>query len=274
MTKQLLSLLLILIATSAFAQKKEKVKGSRVLTTETTAINSFQRLVLNEEFEVKLVKADSTSVKIMTDDNLHEYIKVVSQDSTLSFKTTAKLQEKKLEITVFYNEALNTIELNENAEISSVNSLKFADLTLTTSESSKAFLTIDCDLFKLSNNDKAKAELNITAKAVTLELNDNSKIEALINATKIEADLLESANAKIEGDTENLTLTADNSSDFKGENLTSKNATVKTENRAEVNIEVSGDLTIDASGTSEIEIYGSPKITIEQFADNLVLKKK
>ncbi|RAJ16816.1 GIN domain-containing protein [Olleya aquimaris] len=274
MIKQLLSLFFILITITAFAQKKEKVKGSRILSTETTPVYGFQRLVLNEDFEVKLVKADSTSVQIMTDDNLHEYITIVSQDSTLSLKTTARLQEKKLEITIFYNDLLNTIELNEDAEISSENTLKFNDLTLTASESSKAFLTIECDLFKIINNNRAKVELNLTANAVNLELNDNSRLIALINASKIVADLLESADAKIEGDTENLLLVADNSSDFRGEKLTAKDANVKTENRARTSIDVSGNLLINASGTSEISIYGSPKITLESFEDNAILRRK
>ncbi|QXP59650.1 GIN domain-containing protein [Olleya sp. HaHaR_3_96] len=274
MTKQLLPLLFILMTTITFAQKKQKVKGSRVLTTKTTGINAFQRLVLNEEFEVRLVKADSTKVSIMTDDNLHEYIKIISQDSTLTLKTTGRLQEKKLEIIVYYSDILNTIELKEDAEINSTSSLDFKDLTLTTSGNAKAYLTIESNLFKLINNDKAKAELNITAKAATLELNNSSKVEALINASKIVVDLLESADAKIEGDTENLILNADNSSEFNGENLTTKNATVTAENRAEASIAASDNLVINASGTSILEIYGSSKITIEHFEGNAILKKK
>ncbi|AUC77265.1 GIN domain-containing protein [Olleya sp. Bg11-27] len=274
MTKQLLPLLFILMTTITFAQKKQKVKGSRVLTTKTTGVNAFQRLVLNEEFEVRLVKADSTKVSIMTDDNLHEYIKIISQDSTLTLKTTGRLQEKKLEIIVYYSDLLNTIELKEDAEINSTSSLDFKDLTLTTSGNAKAYLTIESNLFKLINNDKAKAELNITAKAATLELNNSSKVEALINASKIVVDLLESADAKIEGDTENLILNADNSSEFNGENLTTKNATVTAENRAEASIAASDNLVINASGTSILEIYGSSKITIEHFEGNAILKKK
>ncbi|QCE42121.1 GIN domain-containing protein [Psychroserpens sp. NJDZ02] len=274
MTKQLLPLLFILMTTITFAQKKQKVKGSRVLTTKMTGVNAFQRLVLNEEFEVRLVKSDSTKVSIMTDDNLHEYIKIVSQDSTLTLKTTGRLQEKKLEIIVYYSDLLNTIELKEDAEISSTSSLDFKDLTLTTSGNAKAYLTIESNLFKLINNDKAKAELNITAKAATLELNNSSKVEALINASKIVVDLLESADAKIEGDTENLILNADNSSEFNGENLTTKNATVTAENRAKANIAASDNLVINASGTSILEIYGSSKITIEHFEGNAILKKK
>lgn len=274
MSKQLLTLLLLLATTFTFAQKKEKVKGSRVLTKVSTPVTAFERLLLTEAFEVNLVQADSTRIEITTDENLHDYIKIMSQDNTLSLKTTARLQEKKLEITVYYNSLLNTIELKEDAEISSKTSLKFDDLTLTTSGSTKAYLTIDSNLFKLINNDKAKAELNITAKAATLELNGSSKVEALINASKIVVDMLESADAKIEGDTANLILNADNSTDFNGQNLTSKNAAVTTENRAEAYVEVNDELVINASGSSIIEIFGSSKITIESFEDNAILKKK
>ncbi len=276
MTRQLLSILLVFtIASTAYSQKKEKVKGSRIVSTETTNVNPFQRLVLKENLKVNLVKADSTSVKINTDDNLHEYIKIVSQDSTLNIKTTRKFaSEKAFEITVFYNKSLNTIELDENAELSASNSLKFEDLTLTVSESAEAYLTLECNLFKLINNDKAKAELNVTAKAVTLELNNSSKVEALLNASKIEVDMLESADATIEGDTEYLVINADNSSDFRGENLTAKEVKVTTDNRAKVKTEASKKLIIEADGSSIIEIYGSPKITIEKFNGNAILRKK
>lgn len=274
MTKQILTLLLIFVTTFSIAQKKEKIKGSRVLTKETTPVYAFERLVLNEAFEITLIEADSTKVEILTDDNLHQYIKIISQDNTLSFKTTARLQDKKLEILVYYNSVLNTIELNEDAEINSKNSLNFKELTLTTSDKSEAYLTIETDLFKLINNDKAKNKLNITAKAATLDLNNNSNIEALINASKIVVDMLESADAKIEGDTENLILNIDNSSNFRGENLTAKNAIVTSENRAELNVNTSNELEINASGSSTIEIYGSPKISINSFEDNAILKKK
>ena len=62
MTKQILLIFLIFSTTFAVAQKKQKVKGSRVLTTETTSINDFERLVLSEKFEVRLVKGDSARI--------------------------------------------------------------------------------------------------------------------------------------------------------------------------------------------------------------------
>ena len=272
MNKTLLLILCALISTISLAQ--EKVKGSRVLSTNTTDINPFNRLLLTEDFEVKLVKAETAAVKIIIDENLHDYIKIIDKDSTLTLKTTAKLRFKKQEITVFYTDALNTIELKEEAEIFSENSLKFNDLTLVTSDNSRAFLTVECTMIKHINEGKARNKLNITADNVTLELNGDSKIEALINASKIEADLLESADAQIEGDAKDLDLNVDNSSEFNGEKLSIKDINITTLNRAEAKVNASSDLNINASGTSEIEIYGSPKINIEYFEDNAILKKK
>ena len=272
MNKTLLLILCVLISTLSIAQ--DKVKGSRVLSTNTTDINPFNRLLLTEDFEVKLVKAETAAVKIIIDENLHDYIKIIDKDSTLTLKTTAKLRFKKQEITVFYTDALNTIELKEEAEIFSENSLKFNDLTLVTSDNSRAFLTVECTMIKHINEGKARNKLNITADNVTLELNGDSKIEALINASKIEADLLESADAQIEGDAKDLDLNVDNSSEFNGEKLSIKDINITTLNRAEAKVNASSDLNINASGTSEIEIYGSPKINIESFEDNAILKKK
>lgn len=272
MNKPILLVLCVLMSTLSIAQ--DKVKGSRVLSTNTTDINPFNRLLLTEDFEVKLVKAETAAVKIVTDENLHDYIQIIDKDSTLTLKTTAKLRDKKQEITVFYTDALNTIELKEDAEVFSENSLKFKDLTLVTTDNSKAFLTIESTLLKHINEDKARNKLNITADNVTLELNGSSKIEALINASKIEVDLLESANAQIEGDVKDLDLNADNSSNFNGEKLSAKTINIITLNRAEAKVNASSDLNINASGTSEIEIFGSPKINIESFEDNAILKKK
>jgi len=276
MIKKLFALfVVVLISNTAFSQKKVKVKGSRVISVENTPINSFERLLLQENFEVKLVQAEEASVEITTDDNLHEFIKIETQDSTLTLATTRKITSKKaLEITIFYTDILNTIEVEDNAEVFSEEKLEFDDLTLSTSESAKAELTLECDLFRLINADKSKLKLNITAKDAVIELNDNSKVEALINASTIDVDAVQRASAKIEGDAEELKIKTDNSTNFDGSNLSGKDVLVITEDRARVKTNAKQDLIIEASGTSEVEIYGSPKINIEKFEGNAVLKRK
>ena len=273
--KLFLSLLITLTLFTGFSQDKAKIKGSRNVTNKITELDPFERIVIGEDFKIRLIQGIAPSIEINADDNLHEVIDFTVQDGSLKFKTNKRItSSKKIEIIVVFKDSINTIELKDNAEVNTVNALQLKTLTLITSQSSKAFMTVKSDLFKLINSDKSNVELNLTADKATLELNDNSNIKALINASEIEVDLYQRASAKIEGDTNNLQVRADNTTTFKGEKLTAKDCYLITEGRADVYIEVSENLKIEASGTTETFIYGSPEIEITTFEDTAVLRKK
>lgn len=268
-------LLALCISFISFSQTKDKIKGSKVVSHVITEIDAFERLVVQEDLKIKMVQGTEASVEIIADDNLHDVIEFSVLEGSLIFKTTKRITSKKtLEITVVYTKDLNTIELKENANISSDATLRVDNLTLKTSESASAFLTLKTDLFKFINTDKSKSELNITASVATLELSDNSKVKALINAGTIEIDMYQSSDAKIEGHAELLELRVDNSSTYKGENLTATSCTLKTEGRADVYVEATKDITIDASGSTETYLFGDPKIVMERFSDTAILRKK
>ena len=68
-------LLVALIVTSlSFSQKKEKIKGSKIVTIAIKEINNFDNIEVGDNFEVLLVKGTKPSIEIETDDNLHEII--------------------------------------------------------------------------------------------------------------------------------------------------------------------------------------------------------
>ncbi len=276
MNKKLtLFLLTILISFSSFSQKKPKIKGSRNVTNVITEIDTFNRIVIGESFEIKLTQGLTPSVEINADDNLHDVIEFAVQDGSLKFSTSKRIAaHKKLEIIVTAPESLNTIELKDDAEISDLSTIKVDDLTLITKGSSKALLTLRANLFKLVSGDKADSKLNITADNATLELSENSDTEALINAPKVEIDMYQNTFAKIEGDTDELELRLDNASKFKGSKLTAKNCLLTIETKANAEIEVTKSLTIEASGSTETAIYGSPEIELKSFQDKAVLRKK
>ncbi|MDX1270583.1 GIN domain-containing protein [Bizionia paragorgiae] len=270
-----ITLLTLFTVFTGFSQQTEKIKGSRNVTAIVTPITTFERLVIGEDFEIKLLQGLTNSVQIETDDNLHEVIQFSVQDGSLSFNTTKRIRSsKKLDITVTFKDSLQYIEVKKDAELSALNDLTVPSLTLVTKESSRTALTIKTDLFKLINSDKSKVELNVTADKVTLELNDNSRTEALLNAPEITLDLYQRASARIDGDTENLVIRADNSITFRGEKLTANSTTLTNEGRAKVYIDTKNTLSLEASGYSETHIYGSPKIEIIKFEDQARLLKK
>lgn len=276
MNKRLLLFFSLLIITSStFSQKKEKIKGNKNVTIKTTKVSSFNRLVIGEKFEIELIKGNEASIFIETDENLHEVINFTVSDSTLNFNSLKRITgKKKLVIKVTYTPTLKYIETLDNAEISSSTILDVNELTLKNTGNSKSYLNINTKKFKYINSESAKAELNINTKIATLELDENSTTEALINAETLQIDLFERAKASIEGQVTNMQLTADNSSDFKGKNLTTTNCEVICKLNADAYIQSLENLTIDASGNSEIYIYGNPKIVINTFSDTSKLFKK
>jgi len=260
---------------TSFSQKKEKIKGSRNVTSIITEVDPFKRLVIGESFNIKLMQGPNNAIQIDADDNLHEIIDVVVQEGSLKFNSKKRItSHKKLDITVIFKDSLSNIELKGDAQLSSLAALQLNNITLVTKESSKAFLTIKADLFKLVSSNKSRVELNITANKSNLEFNDNSSAEALINASEINVDLYQRATARIDGDTNRLLLRADNSTTFKGEKLTAESTTLITEGRAKVSVDIKSNLLIEASGDSETYIFGTPKIEIIKFEDRAILVKK
>ncbi|WP_055448343.1 GIN domain-containing protein [Lacinutrix mariniflava] len=264
-----------LITFSGFSQSTEKIKGSRNVTTQTTEIDQFNRLVISDDFKINIKQGELPSVQINTDDNLHEVIEFNVLEGSLNFKTNKRItSSKKMEITVIYKDSLNIIELKEDAELTGTSTLKVTDLIVRAKESSEVYLTIEAETFKYIAAGKTKAELNVTSKSTTLDLSDNTSIEALINSDTIVIDMLQRASAKLEGDANELTVNTDNSSVLKAEKLTANTCNLITEGRADVHIEASKDFIIEASGTTETYIYGSPKIELKTFEDDAILRKK
>ncbi|AUC80915.1 GIN domain-containing protein [Lacinutrix sp. Bg11-31] len=274
-TKIHLLILTCFITLSGFSQSTEKIKGNRNVTTQTTEIDQFNRLVIGDNFKINIKQGKTPSIQVDTDDNLHEVIVFNVQEGSLSFKTNKKItSSKKMEITVIFKDSLNIIELKEDAELTGKSTIKAQNLILRTKESTKAFLTIEADTLKYIGAGKTKVELNVTAKSTTLDLSDNTSIEALINSEIIAIDMLQRASARLEGDANELIVNTDNSSTLKAEKLTVKTCHLITEGRADTHIEAASNFIIEASGTTETYIYGSPKIELKKFEDEAVLRKK
>lgn len=275
MKKALLTTFATLMILTTYSQNKEKIKGSKNVTTQEHKINSFNRLIVGEDFKIDLIEGSEAGVFIEADDNLHEVIKFNVADSTLYFNTTHRITtSKKINIKVTFTNVLKQIETNGQGEVSSLTSINIDDLVLMHSGTSRAFLNIKTTKFKLINSEKAKVKLNVTTKLATLELNENSKTEALIQSDSLQVDLYQRSNAKIEGDTGYLNVRADNSSNFNGKNLTANICEIISDLNCDVYVHVVESLAIEASGNSEVYIYDNPKIALNKFSDNAKLHKK
>jgi len=276
MNKITYTLVLVLsFVLAATAQNKEKIKGSRIVTIEQTYIDEFSKIVIADNLPVEIVFNSRTSVEIEADDNLHEVIKFEVINGVLNFETNQQITgSKKLQITVNYSNKLKDIEVNGDAEIRSLSTLEIESLTLKTTGSSKAYLNVRTKNFNYTAADKSRSRLNVVTDNAELILDDNSKIEALYTANNFKADLYQRADLAIDGVLKIAELRLDNSSSFKGKNLTIDNCILNLEGRTTAVVNVTKSITIEAIDNTEVYLYGNPKIEVNQFLGSSKLLKK
>ena len=108
MTKKIALLFTFLFLTTiAVAQKKEKIKGSKIVTVWVKEIPSFENIEINDNFEVFLVKSDKPSLEIEADDNLHEIINYEVAGETL--RVSSFLVVGLIVLTILYSPGSNNI---------------------------------------------------------------------------------------------------------------------------------------------------------------------
>ena len=106
MTKKISLLFTFLFLTTiSVAQKKEKIKGSKIVTVAVKEIPSFENIEINDNFEVFLVKSEKPSLEIEADDNLHEVINYEVAGGTLrvsSLREASGFKKFALERFIFF----------------------------------------------------------------------------------------------------------------------------------------------------------------------------
>ncbi len=268
-------LVAVFISTLAFSQKKEKVKGSKIVTIEQKEVENFTALEIQDNLEVFLIKGDKCGLELEADDNLHDAIDIKYNGGTLILSSAKQiLGYKKFTIRVIYTDDFKLAEAKNDAIIQGPEEINLEEVTFKSYENAKMYLNTNAKVLTIVGNDKSEIQLNAKSEAVKIELSKNAQMKALISATEMKFDMYQKSRATIEGDVIDLKLRLDNNTTFVGKNLASKNCELISEGYTNATIMVETSLNLDASGSCEVYLYGDPKIEMKQFADNASLQKK
>ena len=267
--------LIVLSTTLTLAQKKDKLKGSRIVTIENKEVGNFQALEVEDNIEVNLERGEKNNIKIEADENLHNIISFDLKDNTLRIYTTKEaVNYKKLIVRVTYNSDLNLVTSKNEATINAIEEIQLDEITFKTFDYSKLFLNVNTKKFILQADDKSKTELNLKSENTIIQLSKNAALKSLISTVDLTIDLYQKSNATLEGNVTNAILRLDNNSTLTGNKLNVKNADVITESYSNCSLFVETNVIIDATDKSEIHLFGSPKIEMRQFSDEAKLFKK
>ncbi|MDV6169853.1 DUF2807 domain-containing protein [Flavobacterium sp. DG1-102-2] len=276
MKKVLLLLLALSFSATTFAQKKEKLKGSKIVTVTQKEVESFENLEVEDNIEIFLAKGGTQSLEIEADDNLHEAIKTDINGGTLRLYTDKDLSgAKKLSVRVTYTDNLKSITTKNEAVLNSLTDLQLENITIKTLDYSKSYLNVKSTNFTLIMNDKTSAELNFQGENATIELSKSSQLKALIAAgVSAKIDLYQKTTAIIEGDAANAKIRVDNNATFTGKKFTVKNLQLVAESYTTCNVNATETANIGASGKAQVQLFGNPKVEISKFADSATIFKK
>ena len=274
MKRSLLIAALSLITCSTIAQKKEKIKGSKIVTVEIKPVANFETMDVSDDLEVYLIKGTSSSVEIDADANLHDIVDVKTKGKALYLSTLKTATGfKKFILRITYTDDLKQVILHNEVKANSLTDLDLSTITFKNYDDTRLFVTSKSTNFSLFLDDTSRAEINLKGEKSTLNLSKNSQLKALIVSNDIVIDQYQKADAKIEGDCNNLKVRLDNAARFTGKNLVAKSAEITTELNTKASINAKTLVKIAASGTSEIELFGSPKVELINFADSALIRK-
>lgn len=274
--KKLYFLLIALVITSvALGQKKEKIKGSKIVTVTQKEVEPFENLEIEDNLEIFIIKGDRQSIEIEADDNLHDVLKYEMVGSSLRLSSIKEVTgAKKFSVRVTYTDILKLITVKQEAQLNSLADLQLDEITVKNYDYSKSYLNVKSKHFTLLMNDKSKAELNVKSESATLELSKNAELKALVATQNLKLDLYQKTSANVEGDATMAKIRLDNNSNLTAKKLIAAEMELTAEAYSNVSVNASNKISITATGKSEIQLYGAPKINMINFADNATLYKK
>lgn len=271
--KKLLILLLILTPILSIAQRKPKIKGSRIVTEISEELPPFNAIMLTDDLEITLNKALGPSYHLIADDNLVDILKFEVEDGTLVISSYYNITAKKeLQITVNYTE-LQAITL-KNGSILSKDVIHANELFVDGFNNTKLDIKANAALMDINLEDTSSGDFHVEVDSLNINLNKRAQayVYAQINVGVL--DLEGNSSLAMEGTSDRLHANLLDDTNYKGETMQINSAQLEITGTANARIYSFGDISIKSSGSAGIYLYGTPKITIEEFLDTSQLIKK
>lgn len=273
--KNILLSFLLLSTICTFSQKKEKIKGSKVVVIQQKKVENFTTVEILNDIEISLIKGDKCGLELEADDNLQDVLDLRMNGTMLIISFAKEVSSsKKFNLRLTYTSDLSSITAKEKSKITALETVKLDNIKFVGHDNSKLMLNIDSKNCTVSLNDKSKTELNAKAENFNLDLSKSAQVKVLVSAANFKCDLYQDAEAKLDGDVINMKVRLDNDSKFDGKKLNAKNVELTTEASAVCAINAETLINISASGKSEIELFGNAKIEIAKFSGTSKLLKK
>ncbi len=263
----------LLICFQVSAQRKPKIKGSRIITDVQENLPPFNTIELNDDLEIRLRKAPQEGYAVTADDNLIDVLKFKVEDSVLTissfYNITAK---KKLDITVNYSDIGNLIL--HDGDMRMDGAIITDVLKVHVLASAKLQLNAEASRMVVHMEGNSSGDFTLKGEELDLLLKDraDANIFAVNDTTSLK--MHANASAKLEGTAGDLTINIFDSSSLKGKGFESEKAVVNLQDSSSAEVNVKSAIELTSSGSSKTYVYGDGKIELIEFLDTSELHKE
>ncbi|MBE8715027.1 GIN domain-containing protein [Sphingobacterium hungaricum] len=228
--KTTLTLLVLFISTTLFAQQTRKV-------------GHFSGIMVATSIQADYIHSDKNEVVVSADNADHlKYVKTEVVNGTLEIR----------------------IENNQGKSIRNVRAVVYGPNKLKNiSVSSSARLTIaplvESSNVSLSVNSSGTLTANVKASNLAVDVSSSANLKATVQVSDLACKVSSSADAVIRGSAQNTTIESSSSGTADLSGLKTKNATIYASSSSDASISVSDAITAKASSSARIVYTGNPK---------------
>lgn len=160
------------------------IQGSGNITKEKRAIaTSFDKIASSSGITVIVEQGSPTSIEVETDDNIQQYVITKVENGTLVVKVEGSIHtESPINVTVKMP-TITSLESSSGSTISSKNTLRGTEISLTTSSGSEIEAVLEYE--KVSCDSSSGSNITVSGKALNLQTSTSSGSE--INAEELAA---------------------------------------------------------------------------------------
>ena len=163
---------------------------------------------------------------------------------------------------------LKMITLNDGAELKGLNKIETDELTLIALDDSNYELDVRADDLLVTMNGDSKGDLAVKGGKLAIILNDNSTLKGDMTIKECELEVNERSEFEMDGDVEDLKLTATGSAKIKARTLRAEKVNVIAADNSEIELNATKEITLYTKDKSTFYLYGNPEIKIEGFKDS------
>jgi len=271
--KKVSLLLLVLFTCVLSAQRKPKIKGSRIITEVQKELQPYNAIKLMDDLKIKLQHESVAGYNIIADDNLIDALKFEVIDSVLTIGSFYKIVSKKqLEILVNYT-VLNKVILNTGSIVMD-DMVGGANLAVHTYGDSKIQLNTNATLVGIHMEGNSEGSYSVDANSLVITLKDKVNAEIQAVSEEISVEMSNGASSKLEGSTTRLKADLTGDIDLKAEKLQAVTVEALLQKSSGMRLQALETFNLSSRDKAKTYLYGNPVITITEFLDASELIKR